>query len=132
MTEQLTCPHCGNTIEVVNAVDAASILGVSAPSFNLLRDDPFFPEPWIEPKGRRVWLTSDIREYNTARADQRIDDLAERMTDTLMKVGGDNEQEAIGKLAEALMRRVQQAKGAPEQVEAEPVRRRPGRPRKVV
>lgn len=56
---------CGFRLpELVSAVEAAAILGVSRQRVHQLRARPLFPVPVIVLASGAIWLRSDIDEFN--------------------------------------------------------------------
>jgi len=75
MPKALTCPHCGQEVDLVSTKDVVGILGVSTSTFQNFRERENFPEPLAVVGQGALWLRADIEKWHQEHQQQRVDQL---------------------------------------------------------
>ena len=90
----LTCPHCGNGIDLVGQKELKDDYGMGPNPVAHARSLGIFPIPVLEFGNRNMWLRQQIDEYVASRNRDRIAKLVEDFEQTIAKLDETEREQA--------------------------------------
>jgi hypothetical protein len=91
---QITCPNCGEDIELIGSVAIKSEFGLGPNAIDARRKAGGFPEPVLDLTNRLLWLRRDVEEAMAKETEDKILDFVQELERSLATLPEGERQKA--------------------------------------
>jgi hypothetical protein len=97
-----TCPHCGETIELVGAQELKQDFGLTDNMLQYAQKRGKMPRPWLKFNNRGVWLRRDAEAFISERNREKIKTAAATLSKSMTGLSREEQEEMLRILQEQI------------------------------